>query len=43
MLEILEHIPGFHLRAYQQFNFLISQAKHMLWVLKRTITMRQFF
>ena len=24
-------------------NFLISQPKHMLWVLKRTVSMRQFF
>ena len=23
--------------------FLISQPKHMLWVLKRTVSMRQFF
>ena len=22
--------------AYQKINFLISQSKHMLWVLKRT-------
>ena len=29
--------------AYQNINFLISQAKHMLWVLKRTISMRWFF
>ena len=29
--------------AYQKSNFLISQPKHMLWVLKRTISMRQFF
>ena len=24
-------------------NFLISQPKHMLWVLKRTVPMRQIF
>ena len=24
-------------------NFLISQPKHMLWVLKRIVSMRQFF
>ena len=24
-------------------NFLFSQPKHMLWVLKRTISMRRFF
>ena len=29
--------------AYRKFNFLISQPKHMLWVLKRTISMRRFF
>ena len=29
--------------AYQKTNFLISQLKHMLWVLKRTVSMRQFF
>ena len=29
--------------AYQKINFLISQSKHMLWVLKRTISMRRFF
>ena len=30
-------------RAYQKYNFLISQLKHMLWVLKRTVSMRRFF
>ena len=29
--------------AYQKTNFLISQPKHMLWVLKRTVSMRQIF
>ena len=29
--------------AYQKFNFLISKPKHMLWVLKRTVSMRRFF
>ena len=29
--------------AYQTINFLISQPKHLLWVLKRTISMRRFF
>ena len=29
--------------AYQVINCLISQPKHMLWVLKRTIAMRRFF
>ena len=27
----------------QKIIFLISQPKHMLWVLKRTISMRRFF
>ena len=27
--------------AYQKNNFLISQPKHMLWVLKRTVSMRR--
>ena len=29
--------------AYQKINFLISQPKHILWVLKRTLSMRRFF
>ena len=29
--------------AYQKSNFRISQPKHMLWVLKRTVSMRRFF
>ena len=29
--------------VYQLLNFLISQPKHMLWVLKRTISVRRFF
>ena len=29
--------------VYQKVNFLISQPKHMFWVLKRTVSMRQFF
>ena len=29
--------------VYQKNNFLISQPKHMLWVLKRTVSMRRFF
>ena len=28
---------------YQRIKFLISQTKHMLWVHKRTISMRRFF
>ena len=26
-----------------KINFLISQSKHMLWVLKRTVSVRLFF
>ena len=29
--------------AYQKITFLISQPKHVLWVLKRTFSMRRFF
>ena len=29
--------------AYQKFNSLISKPKHMLWVLKRTVSMRRIF
>ena len=29
--------------VYQKIIFLISHPKHMLWVLKRTVSMRQFF
>ena len=29
--------------AYPKNNFVISQPKHMLWVLKRTVSMRRFF
>ena len=29
--------------VYQKTIFLISQPKHMLWVLKRTVSMRRFF
>ena len=29
--------------AYQKSIFLISQPKLMLWVLKRTVSMRRFF
>ena len=29
--------------GYQKINFLISLPKHMLWVLKRTVSLRWFF
>ena len=27
---------------FRKTNFLISQPKHMLWVLKRTVSMRRY-
>ena len=36
-------IRAFVMIVYQVINCLISQPKHMLWVLKRTVTMRRFF
>ena len=29
--------------VYPKYIFLISQPKHMLWVLKRTVSMRRLF
>ena len=29
--------------AYSKIDFRISQPKHMLWVLKRIVSMRRFF
>ena len=29
--------------AYQKINFLKSQPKQMLWILKRTVPLRRFF
>ena len=29
--------------AYKKISFLISQPKYMLWVLKRTVSVRRFF
>ena len=29
--------------AHLNIIFLLSQSKHMLWVLKRTVSMRRFF
>ena len=29
--------------SLRKFSFLISQPKHMLWVLKRIVSMRRFF
>ena len=30
-------------RVKRKINFLLSQPKHMLWVLKRTVSVRRFF
>ena len=37
------HIRTLVKSAYQKIIFLISQPKYMLWVLKRTVSMRRFF
>ena len=41
------YVPAFHdmmtQSAYKKKYFLISQPNHTLWVLKRIISMRQFF
>ena len=29
--------------GYQNVNFLISEPKNMLWVLKRNVSLRRFF
>ena len=29
--------------VYQKIKFLISKPKHMLWVLKRIVSLRRFF
>ena len=34
---------GLSFECITKNNFLIPQPKHMLWVLKRTVSMRQFF
>ena len=36
-------LQGFSYECVLENNFLISQPKHMLWVLKRTVSMRLFF
>ena len=40
-----EHLKlDLQIRVYNQKNiFFISGPKHMLWVLKRTVSMRRFF
>ena len=40
---ILKVYQDFSLECEQKNNFLISQPIHMLWVLKRTVSMRRFF
>ena len=41
MLNLAEH--EILIRVRNENYFLISQPKHMLWVLKRTVSMRGFF
>ena len=36
-------IRALAMSAYKVINCLISQPKHMLWVLKRTVLMRRYF
>ena len=43
MLEVCIYTTGLCLRVRTKKNFLISHPKHMLWVLKRIISMRRFF
>ena len=37
------HLPTAGLKLRVCVNFPIFQTKHMLWVLKRTVSMRRFF
>ena len=41
--DAIEIKPKSNTALVKRFNFVISQPKHMLWVLKRTVWMRQFF
>ena len=41
--ELLEKPQAPDKSVLQKIIFLISQLKHMLWVLKRTVAMRRFF
>ena len=44
ILNFSKEYTGLYLRVYnKKNNFLVSQPKHMLWVLKRTVSLRQFF
>ena len=40
-----DHTPkaGLQIRLFSKIIIFISQSKHMLWVLKRTVSMRLFF
>ena len=38
----MAYIRALVMSAYKDINCLISQSKHMLWVLKRTVAMRRF-
>ena len=39
----LEKLSIIQKSAYQKNTFLISQPKHVMWELKRTVSMRRFF
>ena len=44
LLILLRKLPGLALEiVVRKEKHLISQQKHMLWVLKRTVSMRRFF
>ena len=37
------HLTGLQIIGHTGIFFLISQPKHMLWVLKRTVSMKRLF
>ena len=43
LIRILFNVFPIHQVRTKKNNFLIFQPKHMLWVLKRTVSMRRFF
>ena len=43
MIEFTPTIPHYSMATQIKINFLISNTKHMLLVLKRTVSMRRFF
>ena len=40
---LVAHMSDRYKSAFRKINFLISHPKHMLWVLKRIVSMRRFF